>query len=57
MKGASLTVSNIGSIGGNIVATATLSPMTAIGKLNDVPAFEVDGDEIEQVVKKKAVLS
>ncbi|KAK7227862.1 hypothetical protein V2G26_000032 [Clonostachys chloroleuca] len=56
MKGASLTVSNIGTIDGNVVAPAILSLMTAIvaiGKVEDVPIFEADENGIEQVVKKK----
>ncbi|KAH7141941.1 2-oxoacid dehydrogenases acyltransferase-domain-containing protein [Dactylonectria macrodidyma] len=61
MKGGTLVVSNIGSIGGNVVAPIILSPMTAImavGKTEDIPVFETDQDGNERIVKKKqAVLS
>jgi len=61
MKGASLVVSNIGSIGGNVVGPVILSPMTttmAIGQMEEVPAFETDKEGVERIVKKKrAVLS
>ncbi|UPL04375.1 hypothetical protein LCI18_015309 [Fusarium solani-melongenae] len=61
MKGGTLVVSNIGSIGGNVVAPVITSPMTAIvavGQTEDVPTFETDQDGNETIVKKKqAVLS
>jgi 2-oxoisovalerate dehydrogenase E2 component (dihydrolipoyl transacylase) len=61
MQDATLVVSNIGSIGGQVVAPVILSPMTAIvavGKIGQVPAFAVDVDGIERIVKKtQAVLS
>lgn len=58
MKDGTLVVSNIGSIGGQVVAPVILSPMTAIvavGKMEDVPAFETDKEGVERIVKKKKV--
>ncbi|KEZ39156.1 hypothetical protein SAPIO_CDS10563 [Scedosporium apiospermum] len=61
MQDATLVVSNIGSIGGQVVAPVILSPMTAIvaiGKAEEVPVFAVDSDGNESIVKKtKAVVS
>ncbi|KAH6695145.1 2-oxoacid dehydrogenases acyltransferase-domain-containing protein [Plectosphaerella plurivora] len=61
MRGASLVVSNIGSIGGSVVGPVIVSPMTAIlavGQLEDVAAFDVGKDGVEHVVKRrKAVFS
>ncbi|KAM5344030.1 hypothetical protein ACJ41O_012567 [Fusarium nematophilum] len=59
MKDATLVVSNIGSIGGNAVAPVILSPMTtivAVGKTEDVPAFETDRKGNDRIVKKKQVV-
>ncbi|KAK5674087.1 hypothetical protein LTS10_013156 [Elasticomyces elasticus] len=47
LQGASFIVSNIGSIGGDVVAPVIMPPMigiVAIGQLREVPAF--DGGEI-----------
>lgn len=61
MKGASFTISNIGSIGGNVVGPVIMPPMVAImaiGKVEDVLALEAGNDGVEKLVrKKKAVLS
>ena len=61
MKGGTLVVSNIGSIGGHIAAPVILTPMTtiiAIGQIEEVPAFKLDKNGNETIVKKKqAVLS
>ncbi|KAJ5810317.1 uncharacterized protein N7503_002535 [Penicillium pulvis] len=56
-----IVVSNIGSIGGQVVAPVILPPMVAImaiGKVESEPVFEKDSDGIEKLVKKKrAILS
>lgn len=61
MQDATLVISNIGSIGGQVVAPVILSPMTAIvavSKIEQVPTFAVDDDGNEIIVKKtQAVLS
>lgn len=61
MKEGTIVVSNIGSIGGHTVAPVILAPMTAIlaiGKVEQVPAFQKDKNGNEQVVKRnRAVLS
>lgn len=59
MKDATLVVSNIGSIGGNVVSPVILSPMTAIlaiGRTEDVPAFVVDDVGNESIAKRKQVV-
>ncbi|KAF4493702.1 branched-chain alpha-keto acid dehydrogenase E2 component [Fusarium agapanthi] len=58
MKDGSLVISNIGSIGGNVVMPVILAPMTAIiavGKTETVPAFQTDEDGAERIVKKEQV--
>ncbi|KAJ5892779.1 hypothetical protein N7504_009470 [Penicillium tannophilum] len=56
-----LVISNIGSIGGQVVAPVILPPMVAImaiGKVESEPVFEKDSDGVEQLVKRKrAILS
>lgn len=52
LSGATFTISNIGSIGGHVVAPVVVSPQVAIlgvGKAKAVPSFDEDG----QVVKKE----
>lgn len=60
-KGATFTVSNIGSIGGNGVSAVIVPPMVGIvgvGKVEDVAAFMRDEHGDEQIVKRqKTVLS
>ncbi|KAJ2897519.1 uncharacterized protein MKZ38_004642 [Zalerion maritima] len=59
MTGATLVVSNIGSIGGHTVAPVILAPMTAIlavGKIDQVPAFRTDASGHEEIVKKHQVV-
>ncbi|KAJ5633489.1 hypothetical protein N7490_009828 [Penicillium lividum] len=56
MKDGTIVISNIGSIGGQVVAPVILSPMTAIlaiGKIESEPVFEPDSDGVERIVKKK----
>lgn len=58
MTGATLVVSNIGSIGGDAIAPVILSPMTAIlaiGRATHVPAFATDIHGEEKIVKKEQV--
>lgn len=58
-KGATLTVSNIGSIGGGVVAPVIVEPMVAIvavGQARSVPVFETDEEGIENVVKREEVV-
>ncbi|KAH6879561.1 2-oxoacid dehydrogenases acyltransferase-domain-containing protein [Thelonectria olida] len=61
MKGGTIVVSNIGSIGGHAVAPVILTPMTAIvavGKVEQVPVFEAGEDGKDRIVKRdRAVLS
>ncbi|KAH7159408.1 2-oxoacid dehydrogenases acyltransferase-domain-containing protein [Dactylonectria estremocensis] len=61
MKGGTIVVSNIGSIGGHVVAPVILTPMTAIvavGKVEQVPVFETGEDGNDGIVKRdRAVLS
>lgn len=56
-----IVISNIGSIGGQVVAPVILPPMVAImaiGKVESEPVFEKDSDGVEQLVKRKrAILS
>ncbi|RSL52407.1 hypothetical protein CEP53_008103 [Fusarium sp. AF-6] len=56
MKGATMLVSNIGSIGGQVVAPIIMSPMVmilAVGRSQKVPAFEVAEDGTKQLVEKE----
>lgn len=56
MKGATMLVSNIGSIGGQVVAPIIMSPMVmilAVGRSQKVPAFETGEDETRQLVEKE----
>jgi 2-oxoisovalerate dehydrogenase E2 component (dihydrolipoyl transacylase) len=61
LKGASIVVSNIGSVGGHIVGPVILSPMVAIigiGKAERVPSVWIDANGNEQMeVKEKMFLS
>lgn len=61
MKGATMLVSNIGSIGGQVVAPIIMSPMVmilAVGRSQQVPVFRTQEDGTEKVVKREqAVLS
>ncbi|KAK3077194.1 hypothetical protein LTS18_010961, partial [Coniosporium uncinatum] len=56
LSGATITVSNIGSIGGTVVAPVIVPPQVAIlgvGKSRVVPAFDTDEEGREVVVKKE----
>ncbi|UPK93986.1 hypothetical protein LCI18_004921 [Fusarium solani-melongenae] len=56
MKGATMLVSNIGSIGGQVVAPIIMSPMVmilAVGRSQKVPAFETGEDGTRQLVEKE----
>lgn len=58
-KGATLTISNIGSIGGGVVAPIIVSPMVAIigiGRTKTVPVFEDDGKGGERLGKREETL-
>ncbi|KAH8885885.1 hypothetical protein GQ53DRAFT_876784 [Thozetella sp. PMI_491] len=61
MKGYTIVVSNIGSIGGHVVAPVILSPTTvivAVGKIEPVPVFQQDESGNERIVKRhRGVLS
>lgn len=60
-KGATFTISNIGSIGGSVVAPVIVEPMVgilAVGQVRAVPVFQRDEDGVEKVVKREeAILS
>lgn len=59
MKGATLVVSNIGSIGGHTVGPVILPPMVmilGIGKSQQVPTYKVDQDGVERIVKREQVV-
>jgi 2-oxoisovalerate dehydrogenase E2 component (dihydrolipoyl transacylase) len=56
LTGATFTISNIGSIGGNVVSPVIVSPqvgIVALGRVQDVPVFEKDARGTEIVVKKE----
>ncbi|KAL2845114.1 2-oxoacid dehydrogenases acyltransferase-domain-containing protein [Aspergillus pseudodeflectus] len=61
LQGATFTVSNIGSIGGNAVSPIIVPPMVgilAVGKVERVARFMMDAKGDEQIVKRQeAVLS
>jgi 2-oxoisovalerate dehydrogenase E2 component (dihydrolipoyl transacylase) len=55
-KGATFTVSNIGSIGGGTVSPIIVAPqvaIVAIGQMQDVPRFQRDGKTGEEVLVKR----
>ncbi|KPI35947.1 uncharacterized protein AB675_10405 [Cyphellophora attinorum] len=55
LEGATFTVSNIGSIGGNVVAPIIVPPMVAIvaiGRARHVPVFQTDATGVEHIVKR-----
>jgi 2-oxoisovalerate dehydrogenase E2 component (dihydrolipoyl transacylase) len=59
MKDSKLVVSNIGNIGGSVVAPVILSPLTAImavGRMEDVPVFVMDDGGNEGVIERKHVV-
>lgn len=59
MKGASLVVSNIGSIGGHTVGPVILSPnvmILGIGRSQHVPTYKTGSDGKEQIVKREQVV-
>lgn len=54
-KGATFTLSNVGSIGGGVVSPVIVAPAVAIvgiGRARKVPAFETNADGEDVVVKK-----
>ncbi|KAJ6017891.1 hypothetical protein N7451_001270 [Penicillium sp. IBT 35674x] len=56
MTDGTIVISNIGSIGGQVVAPVILPPMVAImaiGKVESEPVYERDSDGVEKLVKKK----
>ena len=56
MKGATFTVSNIGSIGGSVVSPVIVPPMVgilAIGKTEEVPEFVNDGHGESRIIKRQ----
>ena len=58
-RGATFTVSNIGNIGGNVVAPVIVAPMVGIigvGRVEDVPVFETGVDGSERVVKRERIV-
>lgn len=55
-KGATFTISNIGSIGGSVVGPVIVEPMVGIlgvGQVRAVPAFQTDERGVEIVVKRE----
>ncbi|KAJ4311035.1 hypothetical protein N0V84_010649 [Fusarium piperis] len=59
MKGATMLVSNIGSIGGQVVAPIIMSPMVmilAVGRSQKVPVFEVGEHGKKELVEKEQVV-
>ena len=58
-KGATFTVSNIGSIGGGVVSPIIVAPqvgIVAIGRVEHVPAFESDGQGKEILMRREKVV-
>jgi 2-oxoisovalerate dehydrogenase E2 component (dihydrolipoyl transacylase) len=58
-KGATFTISNIGSIGGSVVSPVIVAPMVgilAVGRVEAVPVFEVDEQGADKVVKREQVV-
>lgn len=56
MEGATFTISNIGSIGGGVVAPVIVAPQVAIlgvGRARVVPVFEIGDDGVERVIKSE----
>ena len=56
MKGATFTVSNIGSIGGSVVSPIIVPPMIgilAIGKTEEVPGFVSDDHGQDRIIKRQ----
>jgi 2-oxoisovalerate dehydrogenase E2 component (dihydrolipoyl transacylase) len=56
LTGATFTISNIGSIGGDAVSPVIVTPqvgIVALGRVQDVPAFEEDARGTQIVVKKE----
>jgi 2-oxoisovalerate dehydrogenase E2 component (dihydrolipoyl transacylase) len=59
MKGATFTVSNIGSIGGAVVKPVIVPPMVAIvgvGKVEEVPVFVQNEQRGTEIVKRERVV-
>ena len=57
-KGATFTVSNIGSIGGSTVGPVIVSPnvgILGVGRARDIPAFQKDEQGIDKIVKREEV--
>ncbi|KIY02079.1 uncharacterized protein Z520_02217 [Fonsecaea multimorphosa CBS 102226] len=58
-KGATFTISNIGSIGGSAVSPVIVAPMVGIlgvGRAQDVPVFTTDKHGGEHIVKQEQVV-
>ncbi len=58
-KGATLTISNIGSIGGGVVSPVIVPPMVAIigvGRATKVPRFTTDTNDQDIIVKREEVV-
>ncbi|KIW69731.1 hypothetical protein PV04_05590 [Phialophora macrospora] len=58
-QGATFTISNIGSIGGNAVSPIIVTPMVAIlgvGRVEQVPVLTHDAHGAEVVVKQEQVV-
>jgi 2-oxoisovalerate dehydrogenase E2 component (dihydrolipoyl transacylase) len=58
-KDSTFTISNIGSIGGNVVAPVIVEPMVGIlgmGRARVTPAFEADENGIERIVRREEVV-
>lgn len=58
-RGATFTVSNIGSIGGSVVGPVIVEPMVGIlgvGQARAAPVFQTGGDGVERVVKREEIV-
>jgi 2-oxoisovalerate dehydrogenase E2 component (dihydrolipoyl transacylase) len=58
-KGSTFTISNIGSIGGNVVAPVIVEPMVGIlgvGRARVTPAFEADENGVERIARRDEVI-
>jgi 2-oxoisovalerate dehydrogenase E2 component (dihydrolipoyl transacylase) len=58
-KGATFTISNIGSIGGNAVSPVIVAPMVGIlgiGRVQGVPVFQKDEHGADKIVKREQVV-
>ena len=58
-RGATFTISNIGSIGGSAVAPVIVAPMLgilAVGRVEKIPVFKVDEHGVDTIVKGEQIV-